>query len=326
VEEAYKKEAYAKELVSKLQSTFVNIDDSTKGLLNNVNLVSSNIDSVTEASENINATMQEMATTIQDEASSIFNVNEAMTTSLQSVQETQNISKGISDRSSMMSEKVEGSWKKIEKVDNQMQIITDAITTAAVTVSELESSMSQVNGLLEGIKQIADQTNLLALNAAIESARAGEHGRGFAVVADEVRKLAEESGTIVNDINEVILSVFTKSKEASEKVNQGEAATIEGKNLVNEIAKEFNDLKEVFNTTDVEINKGMEQIEGVTDKFMETQMQIETIASASEESAASIEEVLATIENQNEQIMSINNSIKEINAMCIKLKEVADLK
>jgi len=85
-------------------------------------------------------------------------------------------------------------------------------------------------------------------------------------------------------------------------------------------------LKEVFINTDDEINKGMEQIEGVTEKFMDTQMQIETIASASEQSAASIEEVLATIENQNEQIMSINDSIKEINAMCIKLKEMADLK
>lgn len=326
VEEANKKEVYSKELLSKLQSTFENIDDSTKVLLNNISLVNSNIETVSDAGENINATMQEMATTIQQEASSIFNVNEAMTSALQSVQDTQNISKGVSYRSSKMSEKVEDSWKKINKIDNQMQIITGAITTASVTVSELGSSMSQVNRLLEGIKQIADQTNLLALNAAIESARAGEHGRGFAVVADEVRKLAEESGTIVNDINEVISRVFIKSKEASEKVNQGEAATIEGKNLVNEIAVEFNTLKEVFINTDDEINKGMEQIEGVTEKFMDTQMQIETIASASEQSAASIEEVLATIENQNEQIMSINDSIKEINAMCIKLKEMADLK
>jgi len=34
--------------------------------------------------------------------------------------------------------------------------------------------------------------------------------------------------------------VSIESKEASDKVNQGEAATIEGKNLVNEIAIESN--------------------------------------------------------------------------------------
>jgi len=326
VDEAYKKESYSNDLLNKMESIFSNIEDITNTLSNNVNLVNSNVDLVTEASQNIGIAMHEMATATQEEASSIYSVNETMVVSLESVQKTQYITKGIADMSTEMSEKVDDGWKKIDQVDNQISTITDAIITAATTVSELESSMEQVNNLLEGIKEIAEQTNLLALNAAIESARAGEHGKGFAVVADEVRKLAEQSSRIVKDINLVTANVFIKSKEAYEKVNQGEEATILGKKLVSEISVYFNSFKETFSITDVEINKGMKQIEGIAADFVEAQKQIENMASVSEENAASIEEVVATIENENGQILEISNSIKEVNRMCEDLKLIIDSK
>ena len=326
VNEACIKEAQANELLNKLQNTFVNIEDSASLLSNNAQMVAANVEALTDESQNINITMQEMASAIQEDASSIYSVNETMVESLKSVQESQHISKGIADMSVKMSEEVDNGWRKVEQVNHQIRIISDAIMTAAVTVSELKSSMEQVNNLLEGIKQIADQTNLLALNAAIESARAGEHGKGFAVVADEVRKLAEQSGKIVNDINLVTNSLFEKSTEAYEKVSQGEEATVEGKKLVDEISTYFNSMKETFNTTDFEINREMKQIDSITAKFTDTQKQIENMASVSEESAASVEEVLATLENQNSKIITINNSIKEINDMCQRLKAMAEAK
>lgn len=60
-------------------------------------------------------------------------------------------------------------------------------------VNNLNQEIEKTYHIVEVIKQITEQTNLLALNASIEAARAGEQGKGFAVVANEVRQLAEHT-------------------------------------------------------------------------------------------------------------------------------------
>lgn len=74
-------------------------------------------------------------------------------------------------------------------------------------VTETQSSIANMDGIISYIKSIADTTNLLGLNAAIEAARAGEHGRGFNVVAGEIRKLATNSKDSTGQISETLAQI-----------------------------------------------------------------------------------------------------------------------
>ncbi|MDF2986440.1 MAG: methyl-accepting chemotaxis sensory transducer [Eubacterium sp.] len=320
INETYQRESHAVELLDKLKTTFVKVDDSTNILDENIAMFNNNINTINEGSRSITESMQEMAKAIQQEASSAYKINDTMTDSLEVVQETQAVSSSISENTRQMSQKVEDGCSKLEQVDDQMNIIENAISMAAVTVSDLQSNMGRVNSLLDGITQIAEQTNLLALNAAIESARAGENGKGFAVVADEVRKLAEQSAHIVKDIAKVTTGISEKSREAFEKVNQGENATKEGKELVANISAYFMEIREVFQNTGKDIELGMNKIQSIAEQFVEVQQQIENMASISEQNAAATQEVLATIENENTEIMKISSSVKDINKLSSTLR------
>ena len=88
------------------------------------------------------------------------------------------------------------------------------IEAAGGVIQKLDADSANIGMVLDVIKSIAEQTNLLALNAAIEAARAGEAGRGFAVVADEVRTLASRSQKSAEEIETMIAKLQSGAREA----------------------------------------------------------------------------------------------------------------
>nr|WP_320017010.1 methyl-accepting chemotaxis protein [uncultured Desulfobacter sp.] len=85
-------------------------------------------------------------------------------------------------------------------------------------INRLGDSAKEINKVTETISDISEQTNLLALNATIEAARAGEAGKGFAVVASEIKALAQQTAEATNDINEKISGVQSTSGEAVDAI------------------------------------------------------------------------------------------------------------
>ena len=108
--------------------------------------------------------------------------------------------------------------KQALKSQDSIRALADDIQEVAHVINDLSKNADGINTILTTISGIAEQTNLLALNAAIEAARAGEQGRGFAVVADEVRVLSQRTYSSIEEIQKMIESLQTITKDAVAKI------------------------------------------------------------------------------------------------------------
>jgi len=314
----YFTDANAKALM--LEKTFNDIREGTGNIDERIAGLNRDMDGLNDQSLNITKTMQEMAEAVQTQANTIHNINLEMSDSMDTVEETRDISIRIAGKSREMVEKVNAGTEKVNTMDNQIRTLRNSIGASAETVTMLLSDMQEISNMLNDIKQIASQTNLLSLNAAIEAARAGEMGKGFAVVASEVKSLAGSSAEIAERITGLVSKITERCNEAYEAVTEGNKAVIEGGNIMNDIDLYFTELKRSFDDTNAEIELGLEKTEAMAAKMSSIRDRIMDVSAISQQQASSTEEVLATVEDQNRSIERIGTYIREIKELSGGLK------
>ncbi|MDQ7073266.1 MAG: methyl-accepting chemotaxis protein [Gammaproteobacteria bacterium] len=168
-------------------------------------------DAVTSRDQ-LNASMEEIATGAEQAASASTELLEAVTLIQQQISSQTN-----NAHTSM--EKTEALASLLDEVSEEINVLVANIISgserqenSAIKMNKLQEQANSITDAVKQVMRIADQTNLLALNAAIEAGRAGKHGKGFAVVADTVRSLAEISESSASDIAKLIDIIQKKTE------------------------------------------------------------------------------------------------------------------
>lgn len=180
------------------------------------------------AAEEMSAVTMQTSHGIQEQQSQTDQLATAMNEMAATVQEVARHAMDAANAAAAANNESTEGRQVVNNAVNTIDSLAEAISSSSSAIEKVEADSDRIGTVLEVIRGIAEQTNLLALNAAIEAARAGEQGRGFAVVADEVRTLAGRTQEATQEIQQMIESLQSSSKQAVHLMEQSREQTQSG--------------------------------------------------------------------------------------------------
>lgn len=313
------------DFIAQLQRTMSALIGGCTDLVKQQETVDESVIKANGCAKNTAATLEEMASCMQEVAATVSSV--ANDTSIVEV-ETQKMAQIALDGSEYADQiKKEAFLVEKQAIDNRedaVSIIQNMDETLKVSV-ENSRKISMITELTAEILEISEQTNLLSLNASIEAARAGEAGKGFAVVADEIRNLADSTKASANRIynitNEVISSVEDLANNSSDMLEFVNTRVKQDYSNMEEIGKNYSNAADSMDR----IMKGIHQ------SLQELKETIEHVSAANQEineavgkSAQDITGIVVNNGDLLEGMDSIAITMKQVDDVVKRLKSCVD--
>lgn len=269
------------------------------------------------SSETLNQSATYSTSNIEELATAVSEIAQGTTTQALDAQKSTQDMQGLAQQMDTVSEKAiallantEGAKSMIEGATSIMQSLTNTMNSSLHMTNDICDSITELNTLTQNIEEImklvdsiSGQTNLLALNASIEAARVGEAGKGFSVVANEVRNLADQSKASTADVRATLNSIEAKMKATVSLAENSKNIISEQEYVVKETHSLFHQVIETLTAMLNELQDINSSVNGMRELKEIMLNQIDSIASVTQEAAASTEEV-SSLATEQQNIMS----------------------
>ncbi len=286
----------------RLKEAVLKLKDKFQQMQNYMNNVNAEMISTSAATEEVNASAEEV----------LSNVNLLAERTSDSMEMARQIRK-----------------KALEVGDNSRNAYDSATSLSKEFEERLHSSIENakvvesIGELANVISGIAEQINLLSLNASIEAARAGEAGRGFAVVATEIGTLAGSTSEAVEQIQSTIMEV----KEAFNglvKDTQGLLEFVQNRvapdysNFVG-VADQYEKDAEAIDETSRQISTMSETIRNIMEEVSEA---VQNIAEATQHTTELSSDIMSDIDFVSSNITDVSSMSDTQDSIVKDLNEV----
>jgi len=297
-----------------------------QSVLDRVGVVTNNLISVTNVSEDnndafeqMNAAFQEISTGATDQVDSTLSISDSvasMNVLIDEMSESVQILLNKTEETADLSEEGKSNMDLLSSTNADFKKDIESVAQETALLIERLVETSQFSAT---IRDIASQTDLLSLNASIEAARAGEQGRGFAVVATEIRKLADMTSQAAIRITEQLSEFSLLSERTSIKMNQAAHRMTES----NEITLRTKISFEQISTAISQLNEMSMGYGSLMNKISNSSGVIAdsttNLASISEEASATLEQLGATLDTLLDNNRQSLERIKEAEANLIEV-------